>query len=751
MEMFLFSDSSLDAVKILGDKCIRCHGGEKTKASFDMKTMLSRGIDPLDISIWNKVYRVIESGDMPPEDEDEFLTVEQEDLVLSHLEKELITNKNITRLITADEILNTLSDLFGIDLENDNQFETLKGYQSLDGFSTQQKDKSMSLFYLNEINRLFDTIGEQYIFPLPSSYSIELDKAVSLKLNTVGFASASFVYQGSDYTDLRGQYQDHPTAFRRTDIKAPELNLSPGKYRLSLKVSSHQRKKISGILKEYSQGNKLLKEPAKLSFYLLPKYNKSRPGSKGKEKWIKSVYLDDHNMNEIEVEIDIHQETAIGFAFENGPTGKIIKRFFGNNFSYDKKIPPSPAEYPYPYLRFHEIKLLKIKQYSHEFCNVNSRYASAYLEEAMMMIEKLGVNMNSSTLESIFIQQFSHHKNIQLAYLNTLKAILLSSDFLYLEFNPEIKQSRYASYALLKSMPTKEFDGVYRKYKLAEISAEQFTNWIIQQPSFKRFTDQFTHEWLDLDEINMNQPDEIQFKAFYQDKLQAAFDVETKSFIKNLFVENLSVKHLVDSEVSFQNNSLKHYYDLPLHPQAGYYRSKVDSDVLRKGLIFQGSFLAATSNGVEDLPFRRAKWISENILDRAIPAPPDNIDIEAFEETNGTFLEKMKAHRNNELCSSCHKLIDPWAEKMRYFDAIGQFKNKFKSEKVNKELVEMKEELLRKSKSTATAFCRNLVAFTTGRINDIKDLKNIQHIVEENRENGYRVRDLYTSMIKTYF
>ena len=128
------------------------------------------------------------------------------------------------------------------------------------------------------------------------------------------------------------------------------------------------------------------------------------------------------------------------------------------------------------------------------------------------------------------------------------------------------------------------------------------------------------------------------------DELEEHFRSESYAYIHHLFAANRSVSELVKSDYAFLNDKLARFYGLD--EVADFSVAKVAiRDTKRMGILSNASFMVANSNGVEDLPFRRAKWISENILDRKIPPPPDVIDAHMFRvvDENGGVHASMSA------------------------------------------------------------------------------------------------------------
>ena len=332
-----------------------------------------------------------------------------------------------------------------------------------------------------------------------------------------------------------------------------------------------------------------------------------------------------------------------------------------------------------------------------------------------------------------------------------MKSIFLSPEFLYVEnFGSEEKQLRFASYSLLKSAPDKEFKELYTKVQNKQIKTNEFVNILVEHKNFERFSDRFVYEWLHLHEMTSNQPDEEIFKEFYMENYGYAFVEQTNLFVRDLFEENRSVKNLVQSDYTFVNDNLQRFYGLGFSSKSGFRKVQL-KDSARGGVMTQGSFLAATSNGVEALPFKRAEWISSNILNKDIPPPPDNISVQEFEEAKGTFADKMKVHSTNSQCASCHKLIDPIASKLRYFDSIGRVEHHFKESEVRPEIKKLKDKYSRATYRTSLAFAKRIISFTTGRKTDISDYQMVEKIVDRCSDNGYKAADLLAEVVKEYF
>ncbi|MCM8530031.1 MAG: DUF1588 domain-containing protein [Lentisphaeraceae bacterium] len=751
--------ANADLHKVLDQKCSRCHGGEKTKGSFDLVRLLDKGVMQEDSASWNDVYRVLQDGDMPPEDEEQLSDTELLS-VISTLESKLKSSKDVSRLLTADEIINSVSDAFGIDTENDNQLENLYSYQDNEHFSTVDNNKIMSVFFMNDYSQILDGVIDEYVkydeVVEPSKPKSKKNAKVAKKpnfeareltINSVGFASKSHYWPGKDFIDLRGRYAPHANALKQVDSK--NLNLPPGKYRLSFDAATFNRQGISEAIDKYSNRMRLKEEKAKINIYLMPVYNKSRPSSKGKEKLVESFFIDDESFKTYTVELDLKRSTPVGLSFENGPhsSGR-LKNALPN---YPKEGVP-PEEHKFPYVRFKDMKITLLSMNESMLSFTKEPLTKVNVQKKVNgLIAKLGLDIKAADIVDLYDSQVASGVEKFSAYKKALKAVFLSPAFLYLGNTGSFKTKlRFASYSLLKSAPDASFKSAYTKLKSHDLSPEKFIDILVNHENFKRFSNRFTYEWLELHEMVSNQPDEELFKEFYMENYSYAFMEQTNLFVENLFKENLSLRDLVQSDYIFVNDNLQGFYGLGKASAVGF-RKVMLADASKGGLITQGSFMAATSNGVEALPFRRAKWISENILNKQIPPPPDNISVQEFEEAKGSFADKMKVHSTNSQCASCHKLLDPIASKLRYYDSIGNIEHHFKASEVQSEIKSLKEKYKRSTYKTTLAFTKRLVSFTTGRKTDISDFQTVEKIADKCMETDYKTADVFVEVLREYF
>ena len=149
------------------------------------------------------------------------------------------------------------------------------------------------------------------------------------------------------------------------------------------------------------------------------------------------------------------------------------------------------------------------------------------------------------------------------------------------------------------------------------------------------------------------------------------------------------------------------------------------------------------------MPFKRAKWISENIFNQKIPPPPNNISSDEFVSSKKlkTFKERTNAHAKSENCQSCHKILDPIAFAMHNFDTIGQ---RIKSQDTEAE-VKLLQRVSVADKKMASAFTRQLISYIIGRETSVYDSCQIEKIIKRTANNKFLVSDILSEILSIYF
>jgi mono/diheme cytochrome c family protein len=275
----------------------------------------------------------------------------------------------------------------------------------------------------------------------------------------------------------------------------------------------------------------------------------------------------------------------------------------------------------------------------------------------------------------------SFDKSVGLA----LQATLVSPHFLF-RVEPDRKPDRpdgsyplndyeiasRLSYFLWSTMPDDELFRLGEQGKLHEPAMlEAQVARMLKDPKISALVENFGMQWLNLRNLQTVQPSRRDFYA-WDESLRTAMRLETEMFIAAIVAEDRSILDFLDADFTFLNGKLARFYDIPGISGEKFQRVKL-TDRNRGGVLTQASVLTVTSNPTRTSPVKRGKWILENILGTPPPPPPPDVPElkEGKDALTGTLRERMKQHRVNPNCATCHERMDTIGFGFENFDAIG--------------------------------------------------------------------------------
>ena len=192
-------------------------------------------------------------------------------------------------------------------------------------------------------------------------------------------------------------------------------------------------------------------------------------------------------------------------------------------------------------------------------------------------------------------------------------------------------------------------------------------------------------------------------------------------------------------------------------------RVTLGRDSKRGGLLRHGSILAVTSYATRTSPVLRGVWVLTNIF--GAPPPPPLPNVPALEESsvaaNLPMRQRLSAHRNNAVCASCHRTIDPAGFALENFDAVGRWRDQEGDSgpvdvsgglpgagELNG-VAGLEEGLLRVPELFAGTLTEKLLTFALGRGVEYYDAPAIRQILREAQPGGYRFSSLILGIVKS--
>jgi mono/diheme cytochrome c family protein len=235
------------------------------------------------------------------------------------------------------------------------------------------------------------------------------------------------------------------------------------------------------------------------------------------------------------------------------------------------------------------------------------------------------------------------------------------------------------SFFLWSSIPDDQLLQVARQGTLHTPAVlNQQVKRMLNDPKSDALITNFAGQWLYLRNLKNFQPNSLEFPDF-DDNLRQAMQRETELFFESVMRENRNVLDLMTADYTFLNERLAKHYNVP-NIYGSHFRRVVLRDDARKGLLGKGAILMVTSHADRTSPVVRGKWILDNLLDAPPPPMPNNVPPLNESANRGgkilTMRERMEEHRQNPVCASCHKIMDPIGLSMENFDAVGAWRTR---------------------------------------------------------------------------
>ncbi|MBC8003035.1 MAG: DUF1588 domain-containing protein, partial [Opitutaceae bacterium] len=168
-------------------------------------------------------------------------------------------------------------------------------------------------------------------------------------------------------------------------------------------------------------------------------------------------------------------------------------------------------------------------------------------------------------------------------------------------------------------------------------------------------------------------------KPMLTDEIRQAMKDETTMYFARIVKEDRSLLDIIASDYTYLNEGLAGYYGIPGVQGKEMQLVKLPEDSPRGGVMTHGSVLIVTSGANRTSAVKRGVFVLDNILGlRPHDPPPDVPGIEQaankITDHEPTFRESLELHRQDPLCASCHKLMDPIGFGLDNFNAMGLYR-----------------------------------------------------------------------------
>ena len=265
-----------------------------------------------------------------------------------------------------------------------------------------------------------------------------------------------------------------------------------------------------------------------------------------------------------------------------------------------------------------------------------------------------------------------------------VEAMLQSPHFLFLV--PQASESptkafesaSRLSYALWHTLPDRELLVAAESGQLAaELQIEMHARRMLSDERARAAFDSFFADWMRFDRVRDTVKDRNRFRDFGPEVAQS-MTAESLQLFRHLAWSDQDFREFFTAQYTFVDDFLTSVYGMP-DPEVPFGKTPYPATSTRGGILGHGTFLAQTGKPVNTSPTERGLFIREHFLCQAIPPPPPGVDASLPPLMLGarpmTIRETMEElHASEEVCASCHKLVDPIGFGFEHFDTIGAYR-----------------------------------------------------------------------------
>jgi hypothetical protein len=350
-----------------------------------------------------------------------------------------------------------------------------------------------------------------------------------------------------------------------------------------------------------------------------------------------------------------------------------------------------------------------------------------------------------------------------------LRGILVSPKFLLrVEREPaaaalapvsDIDLASRLSFFLWSSIPDDQLIDLAAKGQLSHPAVlDAQVRRMLRDPKSAALVDNFAAQWLHARNLRSATPDKNDFPDF-DDNLRQGFERELKLFVGSIVQEDRNVLDLMTADYTFVNERLARHYGIP-NVYGSQFRRVTVAASARKGLLGKGAVLLVTSHADRTSPVVRGKWILDNLLGAPPPPPPavvPPLDDSAAAATL-TMRQRMEKHRENPVCASCHKVMDPIGLALENFDAIGRWRDLDGESPIDASgvltdgtkvsgAVDLRDALLQRPEVLVGTMTEKLLTYGLGRGLEPYDMAAVRNIVRTASKEQYRFSALVKGVV----
>ena len=288
---------------------------------------------------------------------------------------------------------------------------------------------------------------------------------------------------------------------------------------------------------------------------------------------------------------------------------------------------------------------------------------------------------------------------------------------------------------------------------------EKQVDRLLASPRLEAGMRAFFTDFLMLDTFDAVSKDALLYPKWAGSMAPSAREEALRTLVKLTLQDNGDMRDLMTTRKTFINRSLAAIYNVDFSFDDEWMPYEFTPDSGRSGVLTQVAMLSMFSHPGQSSPTKRGVALNEIFLCEPTPTPPNNVDFSIVNETNGpmkTVRERLMAHAEEKICSSCHNAVDPIGLSLEGFDTIGG-----RRERENGELIDVSATLQGKKFSGADGLgkflhdnpkypacvARKLYSYTNGVNAEEADASLFRAGYEAFKASGYRLRALLRGLV----
>lgn len=728
----------IDLKPFLDQYCIDCHGPDEQMAGIGFHKYDSTLQLLEDRKTWERVYRIMNAGAMPPPDHDpqpskaEHQTaVAWLDDTLNNFDCDLIDDpgRPTIRRLNIAEYNNTIRDLVGVD------FQPAKDFPSDDvgeGFDNIGDVLSLSPLQLEKyLNAAEDVTHAAIVDVIPAT---RVQQIASDQLQKSGSASDG---DGIVHINSHGQ------AFHEFDFPAT------GDYVLRVGAEADQAgDELPKV--EYLVDDKVV-HTAEIKGNRVPAiYEFNTRVTRGRHRFTASFINDYFNPNAKRGGKD--RNLGIHFLEVVGPTN--AEQIANPPDIHNRIVFCRPGD--------------NGRSFDQAAKEVLGRFASKAYRRPVQPTELARLVFLAGSVADEKPERFDEGIRVG------MQAILVSPHFLFRmesDVDPNRSDAPHnindyelasrLSYFLWSSMPDEKLFELAAANKLNDpVVLEQQVRRMLRDSKSQALVKNFAQQWLNLRNLSEITPDPTKFKT-WSNRLRDDMITETEMLFGTVMKEDRNLLDFLDADFTFVNERLAMHYGITKKVKGEKFQRVSLKGTKRAGVLTHASILTLTSNPTRTSPVKRGKWIMENILGSAPPPPP--ADVPDLEETakidsSLSLREQLAKHREDPGCAACHTTMDALGFGFENFDAVGKYRTKENKKNINAkaelpggEKFEGSLELIRILKKRGDSFTRAMsekaLVYALGRGLQYYDKCAVDEIADRLKQNNNRFSSLIVGVV----